>query len=251
MAINFDYSFIPQDADIESATLSLYLAEVVIEDSLNPTCSLYTISKPWIENEITWLNATKKMTWENTDTACGYIGGGDYYPEAISVVQSKGVGYWVDFDVTKTIRTLQHPLLVAFNGFMIKEQLNGTTTATSEGCTFFSSENPNTALRPRLVVISKKTSAISMDSFKKKDPRFSPTVKNSHLYISNSFSVEALVSIFTTSGRLIRSFPLKPNSINSEIPAHEFGKGVFLVSCSSIDQSINGSASQWAKLTVD
>ncbi len=61
--LDFDLSFLPREAEIETAILSAY-AVFRIPSSLQMDVAAYGVLKPWSEHDVTWMTATVGLPWD-------------------------------------------------------------------------------------------------------------------------------------------------------------------------------------------
>ena len=154
MAVKFDISQIPSGADILEATYSMFLFWGDTAQQGDPNvCSLFTISKHWIDTEVTWNNADSNTAWENTDPDTKF-----YNPITGEIHD------WENYDVTDIVKKI-HKNQIANYGFMIKQFVCIKTTRGRDpklrynwGKSYRSSEYEEVEKRPKLTVKYEQTS---------------------------------------------------------------------------------------------
>ncbi|MBC7223052.1 MAG: DNRLRE domain-containing protein, partial [Anaerolineae bacterium] len=135
----FDLSALPAGAEVESATLELWVQRQSNIHSL--TAEVYRVLRPWEEGEVTWYRAAGGTAWQTA----GCNGASDREQVAADSQVLDGSGRWYTFDVTSIVaRWAQgapnHGLVVKASG-KVSVQYD-----------FASREWPDGAYRPRLVV---------------------------------------------------------------------------------------------------
>lgn len=164
MVIDFDLSPIPEDADIEEATFSMFFfyGDIAIEGRPN-VCSLFTISKQWVDTEVTWNNADKDTKWEMLDPDTKFYnpdiddtvstpGGGDYNTSCVAVVDYTELNTLEHYDVTEAIKDVVENAK-PFYGFLTKQFLCPKgSNYTNNGRVYHSSEYDVVEKRPKLTV---------------------------------------------------------------------------------------------------
>ena len=143
--LHFDVTSIPQDAQIEEATLSLWAYA-----SSNPSllmANAYAIRRPWTVSETTWLSATQTLTW--AVPGCNGIGSDrDDYPTDVQYLDS--VGHWYTFTITSLVgEWVRNP--DNNYGLVIKGSNDGQVQYS-----FSSSDTGIPSLRPFLTIIYKR-----------------------------------------------------------------------------------------------
>ena len=88
---------VPDNAIIESATLSLYKGS-----SYSIQASLHALIKPWNEKEATWIKASNILAWNATGAGAAGL---DYVAIADTQVSLPWVAnVWIPFDVTQRVK---------------------------------------------------------------------------------------------------------------------------------------------------
>ncbi len=176
MAVKFDISQIPSGADILEATYSMFLFWGDTAQQGDPNvCSLFTISKHWIDTEVTWNNADSNTAWENTDPDTKFYnpitgdtsitpGGCFLTRENKLIAQYAKIHDWENYDVTDIVKKI-HKNQIANYGFMIKQFVCIKTTRGRDpklrynwGKSYRSSEYEEVEKRPKLTVKYEQTS---------------------------------------------------------------------------------------------
>ncbi len=178
MVIDFDLSPIPEDADIEEATFSMFFfyGDIAIEGRPN-VCSLFTISKQWVDIEVTWNNADKDTKWEMLDPDTKFYnpdiddtvstpGGGDYNTSCVAVADYAESNTFEHYDVTEAIKDAVEKAK-PFYGFLTKQFLcPKESNYTNNGRVYRSSEYGELDQRPKLTVTYTSTGINSQISNK-------------------------------------------------------------------------------------
>ena len=139
--VRFDLASLPAGAQIQSASLSLYLDNK--SGSNNVTLNLYPLARPWTESQATWNRATSSQNWTQAGAAAV---GSDYLASPSSSGSVQAAQAWYQFDVTAAVRQW-----AASPGTNYGLVLRGDGSSTVR-YNFVSSNNSSATLRPRLVV---------------------------------------------------------------------------------------------------
>jgi len=146
--IKFDLFRIPAEAEVLTATLSLYVQSAAAAESTD--VGLFRVLRPWSAGQATWRNAQAGVLW-GAQGANGI--GVDRGGAAESTATLSGAGRWVSFDVTGAVRTwVAEPS--GNHGLVLR-----SVDATSSGYRYeFISSEPapgqgKDALRPKLRVV--------------------------------------------------------------------------------------------------
>ena len=139
--VRFDLASLPPSAQIQSASLSLYLDNK--SGSSNVTLNLFPLARPWTELQATWNRATSNQNW--TQAGAGAVGS-DYLASPLSSGPVQAAQAWYQFDVTAAVRQW-----AASPGTNYGLVLRGDGSSTVR-YNFVSSNNSSVTLRPRLVI---------------------------------------------------------------------------------------------------
>lgn len=170
MVVKFDISQIPSNADVIEATYSMFFFWGDTAQQGDPNvCSLFTISKQWIDTEVTWHNADSNTAWEDTDPDTKFFnplvgdtmespGGCDFSRNNIVVADYADTCSWENYDVTDMVKEM-HANQIANYGFMIKQFVCIKTAQGKDpklrynwGKSYRSSEYEEVEIRPKLTV---------------------------------------------------------------------------------------------------
>ena len=172
MAVKFDISQIPSDsdADIIEATYSMLLFWGDTAQQGDPNvCSLFTISRHWVDTEVTWNNADKNTVWENTDPDTKFYnpmtgdtsitpGGCDFTRENQVIADYAKLNDWENYNVTDIVKKM-HKSQIPNHGFMIKQFVCIETAQGKDpklrynwGKSYWASEYEKIEKRPKLTV---------------------------------------------------------------------------------------------------
>lgn len=168
-----------------SATFSLFFTGNCCEPPVEPMeCSLFTLTKSWNVDEVTWSNADANTKWENTDLNTvsninpnGVVGGGDYSRDNYTTTMTVDTNQWQNYDVTQAMKDIIENN-IPYYGFLVKPYLE------CKGRYYNSSENNAIEKRPKLEITYKSTDIIHHGSPIKCEDR-----KVSILYKSHSIIV--------------------------------------------------------------
>ncbi len=242
MAIDFDLKEIPQSADIINATFSLYFIDGdSIETGKPNVCTLYTISKEWNEEEITWDNASKDVKWENIDPDTKF-----FHPDSLDTIFTKGgcdfdtlgkvvapyvpKNQWENYDVTDIIKRKIKDQN-SFYGFMIKQYVCPKIESTHKvlmnlGRSYKSSEVDSIELRPKLTITYNST-AINDNNYYQGNLIKEIAIKKSEKWISfySPLKTNYWVLLFNLKGEKVFSY-------------QGFGKKWITLSSQTISQGI-------------
>lgn len=141
--VRFDLPADPACTRITSATLSLY--NYTHASSANGgTVSVYPVSRPWIDSQATWNQASAGNNW----AAAGMQAGTDYQTSPMtSITINTTSGVWRDFDVTAIVQGWIDGTFPN-NGFVVRSPTRGAKPL------FYSSGyTGNPGLRPRLTIV--------------------------------------------------------------------------------------------------
>ena len=239
MAIKFDLSPIPEDADIEEATFSLFFfAGDSAEQGRPNVCSLFTITKEWDASEVTWNNADADIQWDMLDLDTKFYnpeiddtvstpGGGDYNPECIAVVDYSEKNTWENYDVTEVIKkAVGNP--EPFHGFLLKQFLCPYESShINEGRVYRSSEYDEVDKRPKLTV-KYTSSGIHTPLLSKSDDNVSFLRRGERITVFIPFKKAYDVTVFNTQGEKL--FSLTDGSRSCiELPLHHLSSGLHIV----------------------
>lgn len=147
-----------------------------IEDGKPNVCSLFTISKHWIDTEVTWQNADNNTPWEMTDYDTKFFnpatqesvitpGGCDFDHENLVIADYVDTNEWEDYDVTEIFKKMYNNQIPNY-GFMIKQFVCIKDTGVdrnpearmNSGKNYWSSEYTEIEKRPKLTVKYEQTS---------------------------------------------------------------------------------------------
>ncbi|NLE75871.1 MAG: DNRLRE domain-containing protein [Chloroflexi bacterium] len=138
--LRFDVSTIPAYAQVQSATVSLYVASRATSAPLD--VAVYGLLRPWSEMQATWNQASSSLAWAQAGASSAGADR-DETPTASGVVNV--ASGWVEFDITPlAAHWVANP---AANYGMI---LVGSGDASDYR--FASKENPSADQRPKLTV---------------------------------------------------------------------------------------------------
>ena len=138
--IQFDLGILPPDAQVESATLELYVYGRSNIRSL--TASLYPVLRPWLAEQATWMDARTADPWE--EPGCNGPADRAQTPHAEATWSEEKV--WYAFDVTDLVQGW-----VSAPGSNHGVLLRATGDAAVE-YNMISSQNPVAEWRPKLWV---------------------------------------------------------------------------------------------------
>ncbi len=170
MVIKFNLSEIPSNADIVEAIYSMFFfyGDTAEQGNTN-LCSLFTVSKQWVDDEVTWKNADKNTAWENTDPDTKFYnpllndtmaspGGCDFNRENLVLADYASMNDWENYNVTDIVKKI-HTNEIPNYGFMVKQfiypktlQGNNPTQRDNYGKSYRSSEFDEVDKRPKLTV---------------------------------------------------------------------------------------------------
>lgn len=138
VAIRFDLSSLPANAEIENATLELF-PDFFDGGAMTGNYSVFQIAQPWNENEASWEKPSADLVWANE--------GGDFIDAAISkITVPRQTSYdWISFNVKSLVQTYVKKPAVNY-GFLLINSLG------AQGIYMVSSENENTEFRPKLSI---------------------------------------------------------------------------------------------------
>lgn len=170
-------------------------------------CSLFTLSRDWNVDEVTWNKADASTEWANIDPDTkvenkpeGTKGGGDWNAGAIATAKCAEADNWEVYDITDALKNiLKNP--DTYFGFAAKPYWDNT------GRTYKSSEDSEQAKRPKLTVRYDDTDEIiNIVSFNgiNKNILIDKSSQNLKVYIP--FEDAYSVSISNVKGRTIYSF---------------------------------------------
>ncbi len=170
MVIKFDLSDIPKDAKILDAACAMFFYHGDTAEAGRPNvCSLFTVSKPWIENEITWKSADDNTPWEYTDPDTKFYspelqdtavspGGGEFNRNHLSVGHYAPLMNWEEYNVTDIVKKM-HANEIPNYGFIIKQFLcpksndkDDAKVRMNWGKSYYSSQYTEIDKRPKLTV---------------------------------------------------------------------------------------------------
>jgi hypothetical protein len=130
---------IPNGALIESATLSLYKSTKGVVNY-----NLHRVLQDWSESRATWNRRANNQSW----SAAGANGSGDYDPAVVSAVVSGTPIGWQNFDLTASVQAMGAANVPGNFGWRLRRV--GAEVSTQHR--FYSSEYASTAYRPKLVI---------------------------------------------------------------------------------------------------
>ncbi|MGQ9665813.1 MAG: DNRLRE domain-containing protein, partial [Anaerolineae bacterium] len=144
--IRFDLSSVPRNAQVESATLSLYASYRSIADDI--VASVYRMRRPWAEQEATWQLASAGHPW-------GAPGANDTTTDRDAAPLDQKIlnrtGAWYDFNITRAVQEwVAQPNLNY--GLAIKGYINRSVQYD-----FVSANYPTVGLRPKLTIVYRLT----------------------------------------------------------------------------------------------
>ena len=239
MAIDFDLSPIPEDADIEEATFSMFFyAGDTAEVGRPNVCSLFTIAKEWDESEVTWNNADVNTKWEMLDLDTKFYnpeiedtvstpGGGDYNPGCIAVVDYTEWNTWENYDVTEVIKkAVGNP--ESFHGFLAKQFLCPyESNHINEGRAYRSSEYDEVDKRPKLTV-KYTSSGINTPLYSKSNDNLFFLRRGKRITVFIPFKKAYDVSVFNIQGKKLISLT-GCNKSWVDLPVHYLSSGINIV----------------------
>lgn len=156
----------------------------------NKSASIYTISRSWNANEVTWMNANSNNEWMNY--------GGDYNVTPLATVPFVENGNWETYNVTTAIREfIENP--GSNHGFII---VNNDTCLDR---VYAASENGTDSLGPKLTITS-STGIINLATIKIIDNNITVTITSERVRLFIPFNKNYKVSILDIKGRLLISF---------------------------------------------
>lgn len=228
MALNFDFSPIPEDAIIEKAELSIFFLAYALEYEKPILCSLFTCAKQWKEDEVTWNHATASELWEQTDPEIGVPGGGDITRPYLDAVLMDPMETWIHFDVTQTvIKVLAEPQ-TPFYGFVMKEEISDTASLkNSEGASYYASEHTVIEKRPKLTVTYTSTPIVYVQpTHGSKDVTVH---RNSdYTYIKTTRYNRYTVTLFNIQGKMLCFFSGSKDT-PAVVPVDALSHGTYIV----------------------
>lgn len=249
MAVKFDISQIPSGADILEATYSMFLFWGDTAQQGDPNvCSLFTISRHWVDTEVTWNNADSNTAWENTDPDTKFYnpfvgdtmitpGGCDFTRENQVIADYAKLNDWENYDVTDIVKKM-HKNQIPNYGFMIKQFVCIKTNQGRDpklrynwGKSYRSSEYEEVEKRPKLTVKYETTGINEYHTaniFKNKVV----TIKTANaLKIYIPFKGGYHISINDIKGRQVLSFEGNGKQWIS-IPSTSFAQGMHIINIS-------------------
>jgi len=141
MLLRFELPTLPEGAELQAATLSLFAVRRMTAEPL--LTRVYPLLRPWSEVESTWLRAADDEPW--TQEGCEGEGS-DYAGVILATAMLADDQTWYDWDVTEAVRSwLDAP--ATNQGLLLWSQGNEDTRYNMA-----SSENPHPTLRPRLTI---------------------------------------------------------------------------------------------------
>lgn len=139
--LRFALPLLPEGAQLQKATLSLFTVRRVTEEAL--LTQAYELQRPWSEGEATWLQAASGEPWAQAGCAGE---GTDYAAPVVATATLSTDQAWCDWDVTEAVRGwLETP---ATNRGLLLWSQGGEATRYN----LASSEHPYPSLRPRLTL---------------------------------------------------------------------------------------------------
>lgn len=158
-------------ADIDSVVLYLNVLHTWVDGEA--VCTLHTIDKSWVEDEVCWDFPIKGEDWNlypitSLDDSFDLMKGGDIGYDPIGYSDMGKIGEWQSSNITETMKEYLHAP-EKNNGIMMR------SGAELQPHKFYSSETSDTKLRPKLVFYTEGTSIIT----------------NKNVSINNSLRVEA------------------------------------------------------------
>jgi len=218
-------------------------------------CSLFTITKEWVESEVTWNNADKDTKWEMLDPDTKFYnpnigdsvsnpGGCDYDQGPVDIIDYVDANAWENYDVTEVIKQVFNSGK-PFYGFMIKQFLepveedNGINAIAKgpEGRVYYSSENDETDKRPKLT-ITYTSSGINTTILSQLSDNISIVRKDDKIMLFIPFERANEVFIYNIKGQ--KQFSLTGGKSGwIDLPLHYFSSGLHIVTIKSGQKSIS------------
>ncbi len=181
---------------------------------------MYTITKEWIESEVTWEKANDDTEWEmldpdtkyfnpNTDDTVSNPGGCDYDRKPVEIVDYVDANSWENYNVTEVIKQAVNNGK-SFHGFMIKQFLEpaeeaweiNTSAKGIDGRLYWSSEYDSLDLRPKLTVTYTSTS-IGNPVFSEIKEDISLINRRSFISVYISFVSNYNLSVYNLQGKRV------------------------------------------------
>lgn len=220
--VQFDYSQIPANAQIQSAELSLYAMDTQAGQGQHSTLSgsnsawIERITSPWDELSVTWNTQPTTTTVNRIEIDA-------------SVSQTQN---YTGIDVTNLVEDMFTFPSSSF-GFMLKLQ----TEEYYRRLNFCSSDHPNELLRPELeVCFSVPLNTINIEQSRPELHVF-PNPAKDVLFINTSFLTDSQsikYVIFDTNGKHLQTGDIEGSSIDTS----ELNSGIYLLQIET-DESLN------------
>lgn len=215
-------------ADIDSVVLYLNVVHTWVEGEA--VCTLHTIDKPWIENEVCWDFPAVGQEWDlyphtTNDDSFDLMKGGDIGFEPIGYSDMGSIGEWQSSNITETIKEYLHSP-EKNNGVMVR---SGAELAPHK---FHSKESEEMELRPKLVFYTNGTGIINISKDMSVNNNLSVETAGKKFRVFIRENREYSLSIYSVLGRELFSY----RGIESgwvDIPMANLSGSVFIATLES------------------
>lgn len=247
--MDFDLSPIPDDANVEEAVLELFFVGGDIAVAGKPNvCSLFTVTREWVESEVTWNDADAGTKWEMLDLDTKFFnpdlndtvsspGGGDYDPASVTVAEYAALNTWEEYDVTEIIREVIDKQ-DQFHGFIIKQFLDPREkNRSNQGKAYYSSEYDELDKRPKLT-ITYTSSGINTTILNQLSDNINIVRKDEKIMLFIPFKKANEVLVYNIKGQ--KQFSLTAGKSGwIDLPLYNLSSGLHIVTIKSGQKSIS------------